>query len=63
MKKLFDAFKRFMGLDTPEPKYIIQKNPQGQWGIYDEDGFALRTYTRRRDAIRGAERGGFNIVY
>jgi hypothetical protein len=62
MKKLFNAFKRFLGYQ-PEPTYLILKAPNGKWGIYDEDGFALRTYSRRRDAIRGAERAGYNVDF
>jgi hypothetical protein len=62
IKKMFDAFKKFLGIDYDQPKYMVVKNPEGKWGIYDEDGFSLRTYSRRRDAIRGAERAGYTIV-
>lgn len=43
--------------------YTIQKSPiDGKWNIYDSDGFAIRSYTRRRDAYRGAERSGFTLI-
>jgi hypothetical protein len=61
IRKMFDAFKKFLGYED-EPKYMVIKNPEGRWGIYDADGWSLSTYTRRRDALRGATRRGYEIV-
>jgi hypothetical protein len=45
-----------------EPRYTVMKNPEGRWGIYDADGFALADYSRRTDAIRGAARRGYELA-
>lgn len=52
-----------LGLIDYQDYYTIQKNPtDNKWIIYDADGFPVRTYARRRDAYRGAERSGFTLV-
>jgi hypothetical protein len=54
---------RALGLIEYTDYYTVQKNPRtGKYEIYDGDGHAVRAYTRRSDAIRGAERSGLTLV-
>lgn len=62
LRKLIEGVRDFIGTDYQD-YYTIQKNPtNNKWIIYDADGFPVRTYARRRDAYRGAERSGFTLV-
>lgn len=62
LKSLFTKLTYGAFTDRPD-YYTIQKHPiTGKWAIYDEDGHAVNTYTRRRDAFRGAERNGYTLV-
>lgn len=51
-----------LGLIDYTDYYTIQKTPNGKWTIYDADGHSINSYTRRRDAFRGAERNGYTLV-
>lgn len=51
-----------LGLIDYTDYYTIQRTPTGKWSIYDQDGHSIRTYARRRDAFRGAERSGLTVV-
>jgi hypothetical protein len=60
---MFLKFLEKVGLYDRPDLYTIQKDPTtGKWTIYDEDGFGVAGYSRRRDAFRGAERNGFTLV-
>jgi hypothetical protein len=58
---MFNFIKNFIAPDYTD-SYTVQKTPEGRWAIYDKDGHSINDYSRRRDAIRGAERAGYNLV-
>lgn len=61
-KNYINKFLTTIGLIDRPDYYTVQKHPSGYWIIYDEDGFGVGSYTRRRDAIRGAERAGYTLI-
>jgi hypothetical protein len=62
LNKITRYFKENLGVDYTD-YYTVQKDPKtGKYAIYDRDGFVVRSYTRRTDAVRGAERNGFTLV-
>jgi len=62
LNRIREGVRDFFGADYTD-YYTVQKNPiDGKWNIYDRDGFAVSSYSRRRDAIRGAERNGYTLV-
>ena len=56
---MFGIFKR----KTTEPTFGVEKTADGRWAItnYADNEF-VKTYSRRRDAVRGAERMGLRIA-
>lgn len=58
---MFDFVRNFFHTEIT-PNYIVTKTTDGSWGIYDATGKLFRSYSRRRDAYRGAERAGLTVA-
>lgn len=54
---MFDFFKR-----NRQPTFYVTPVATGKWAIYnDTEDQVVATYTRKRDAFRGAERMGLTV--
>lgn len=47
--------------NTFTPTYAVEQLPNGRFGIVSATGEIINSYTRKRDAFRGAERAGLNL--
>ncbi len=50
------------GGNEEEMKAIIQTNEDGRASLYYKGGALIQTYSRARDAKRGAERLGLEVI-
>jgi hypothetical protein len=57
----FRSVLKFFGFNSEENTMnkIVPLN--GKFAILDRQGFTVKTYSRKRDAFRGAERMGLTI--
>lgn len=62
-QRLKEFFTEQLGVDTM-PQGQIMQDTEGRFMICDRRGYALadRSYTRKRDARRGAERLGITVL-
>lgn len=44
------------------PKYSLEELPSGRYAIVDTRDGIFKTYARKRDAVRGAERAGIILA-
>lgn len=58
---MFDFVRNFFHTEIT-PNYIVTKTTDGKWGIYGPDGEMVKSYTRRGDAYRGADRAGLRVA-
>lgn len=52
-------FGRFF---SKTPKYTVEALPSGRFAIVDTRNGIFKTYARKRDAIRGADRAGIVLA-
>lgn len=57
---MFNLFNRFVS-KTFTPTYNVERLANGRFGIVANDGTVFKTYARKNDAFRGAERAGINV--
>lgn len=50
------------GLFTKKSKFSIEQLPSGRFAIVDNKDGIFKTYARRRDAVRGADRAGIVLA-
>jgi hypothetical protein len=56
---MFNFFKR----KTSMPTYVVEQTPDGKFAIVTTDAREnMGTYTRKRDAVRGAMRKGITLA-
>lgn len=55
---MFQTLKHFFGIEPKEKTATISSNNF----LYSPDGEFVASYSRRRDAIRGARRRGFKVA-
>jgi hypothetical protein len=62
MTKIFNAIKSFFTAQTGvSPMNTIGKI-DNKFAIFDRQGFVVKTYSRERDARRGAARMGLTVA-
>lgn len=57
---MFNTFKTLFG--KTNPTFTITELPSGRFGVVSDGGTVFKTYTRKRDAERGAERAGLTLA-
>lgn len=59
---MFNFIKSFFN-PTTEVNTMATVGPfENRFAIFDRQGFVVKTYSRKRDAIRGAERMGITVA-
>lgn len=43
-------------------RYTITELPSGRFGVVSDNGTVFKTYSRKTDAVRGAERAGLTLA-
>lgn len=62
LKRKIELINTLKNLFTKNTRYTVTELPSGRFGIISDNGEVFKSYSRKTDAVRGAERAGLTLA-